>query len=83
MDNASESPTERGGDTGESDETAAAPRGLGATATDGIQEETARDGDEAGKEAAAEEAELRSQDMSGLTAFEREDSSLLTPTAKN
>lgn len=37
------------------------PGGLGATATDGIPEGTARDGDEPWKEAAAEEAELRSQ----------------------
>ncbi|KAM5287073.1 transcription initiation factor TFIID subunit 11 isoform 2-T2 [Hipposideros larvatus] len=82
MDNACESPTEKGGETGESNETAAAPGGPGATDTDGIPEETDGDGDGDLKEAAAEEGELKSQDISDLTAVEREDSSLLTPAAK-
>ncbi|KAM7136364.1 transcription initiation factor TFIID subunit 11 isoform 2-T2 [Molossus nigricans] len=82
MDNACESPTEKGGDTGASDETAPPPGGSGAPDTDGIPEET--DGDAEGdvKEAAAEDGELKSQDISDLTAVEREDSSLLTPAAK-
>ncbi|EPY84255.1 transcription initiation factor TFIID subunit 11 isoform 1 [Camelus ferus] len=80
MDNACESPTEKGGETGESDETAAAPGVPGVTDMDGIPEETDGDGDL--KEAAAEEGELKSQDISDLTAVEREDSSLLTPAAK-
>lgn len=40
MDNACESPTDKSGETGESDETAAPPGGSGATDTDGIPEET-------------------------------------------
>uniref|UniRef100_A0A9L0I9G7 TATA-box binding protein associated factor 11 n=1 Tax=Equus asinus TaxID=9793 RepID=A0A9L0I9G7_EQUAS len=82
MDNACESPAEKGGETGESDETAAAPEGPGAADTDGIPEETDGDGDGDLKEAAAEEGELKSQDISDLRAVEREDSSLLTPAAK-
>ncbi|XP_024899433.1 transcription initiation factor TFIID subunit 11 isoform X2 [Pteropus alecto] len=112
MDNACESPTDKSGETGESDETAAAPGGPEATDTDGIPEETDGDGDGDLKEAAAEEGEvgrdvlmrleyseivllatrpapwlippklLKSQDISDLTAVEREDSSLLTPAAK-
>nr|XP_054110772.1 transcription initiation factor TFIID subunit 11-like [Callithrix jacchus] len=56
--------------------------GTGATNTDGIPEETDGDADADLKEAAAEESELKSQDVSDLTAVEREDSSLLTPAAK-
>lgn len=58
MDNACESPAEKGGETGESDETAAAPGGPGAADTDGIPEETDGDGDGDLKEAAAEEGEV-------------------------
>ncbi|XP_055266723.1 transcription initiation factor TFIID subunit 11-like [Moschus berezovskii] len=81
MDSACESPMEKGGETGESDETAAAPGGPRVTDTDGIPEETDGDGDGELKEAVAEEGELKSQDISDLTAVEREDS-LLTPAAK-
>ncbi|MXQ85512.1 hypothetical protein E5288_WYG011316 [Bos mutus] len=81
MDNACESPKEKGGETGESDETTAAPGGPRVTDTDGIPEETDGDGDGELKEAAAEEGELKSQDIADLTAVEREDS-LLTPAAK-
>ncbi|KAM9666216.1 transcription initiation factor TFIID subunit 11 isoform 2-T2 [Trichechus inunguis] len=82
MDNACESPTDKGGETGESNETPAAPLGSGTTSTDGIPEETDGDGDGDLKETPVEEGELRSQDISDLTAIEREDSSLLTPAAK-
>ncbi|XP_063488339.1 transcription initiation factor TFIID subunit 11 isoform X3 [Symphalangus syndactylus] len=82
MDDAHESPSDKGGETGESDETAAAPGDPGATDTDGIPEETDGDADADLKEAAAEEGELKSQDVSDLTTVEREDSSLLTPAAK-
>ncbi|XP_053459230.1 transcription initiation factor TFIID subunit 11 isoform X2 [Nycticebus coucang] len=82
MDNARESPTDKGGETKESDETVAAPRELGATDADRIPEETEGDGDADLKEAAVEEGELKTQDVSDLTAIEREDSSLLTPVAK-
>lgn len=82
MDNACESPTEKAGETGEPEETAAAPGGPGAADTDGIPEETDGDGDGDLKEAAAEEGELKSQDISDLTAVEREDSSLLTPAGR-
>lgn len=58
MDNACESPTEKAGETGESEETAAAPGGPGATDTDGIPEETDGDADGDLKEAAAEEGEV-------------------------
>ncbi|KAM9739566.1 transcription initiation factor TFIID subunit 11 [Dama dama] len=81
MDNACESPTEKGGETGESDEPTGAPGGSRVTDTDGIPEETDGDGDGELKEAAAEEGELKSQDIADLTAVEREDS-LLTPAAK-
>ena len=81
MDNACESPTEKGGETGESEETTAAPGGPRVTDTDGIPEETDGDGDGELKEAAAEEGELKSQDIADLTAVGREDS-LLTPAAK-
>ncbi|XP_061255045.1 transcription initiation factor TFIID subunit 11 [Bos javanicus] len=81
MDNACESPKEKGGETGKSDETMAAPGGPRVTDTDGIPEETDGDGDGELKEAAAEEGELKSQDIADLTAVEREDS-LLTPAAK-
>ncbi|XP_048203881.1 transcription initiation factor TFIID subunit 11 [Perognathus longimembris pacificus] len=80
MDNGGEFPADKGGETGESDETASAPRGPGTTDADGVPEET--DGDADLKEAAAEEGELKSQDASDLTAAEREDASLLTPAAK-
>ncbi|KAF7472789.1 transcription initiation factor TFIID subunit 11 isoform X2 [Marmota monax] len=82
MDNARESPADKGGETGESDETTVPPGVPGTTDNDGIPEETDGDGDADLKEAAAEEGELKSQDISDLTAVEREDSSLLTPTAK-
>ncbi|KAL4699390.1 hypothetical protein H8957_000741 [Semnopithecus entellus] len=82
MDDARESPSDKGGETGESDETAAASGDPGATDTDGIPEETDGDADADLKEAAAEEGELKSQDASDLTTVEREDSSLLTPAAK-
>ncbi|KAM5324571.1 transcription initiation factor TFIID subunit 11 isoform 1-T1 [Glossophaga mutica] len=82
MDNPCESPPEKGGETGASDETVAAPGSSGATDMDGIPEETDGDGDGDLKEAVAEEGELKSQDFSDLTAIEREDSSLLTPAAK-
>ena len=81
MDNACELLTEKGGETGESEETTAAPGGPRVTDTDGIPEETDGDGDGELKEAAAEEGELKSQDIADLTAVEREDS-LLTPAAK-
>ncbi|XP_059557904.1 transcription initiation factor TFIID subunit 11 isoform X2 [Myotis daubentonii] len=80
MDGACESPAEKGGETEVSDEAAAAPAGPGTTDADGHPEEADGDGDL--KEAAAEEGELKSQDISDLTAVEREDSSLLTPAAK-
>ncbi|XP_062041974.1 transcription initiation factor TFIID subunit 11 isoform X2 [Lepus europaeus] len=82
MDNARESPTDKGGEAGEADETTAAPGGPGTADTDGIPEEADGDGDADLKEAAAEEGELKSQDVSDLTAGEREDASLLTPAAK-
>ncbi|XP_034380768.1 transcription initiation factor TFIID subunit 11 isoform X2 [Arvicanthis niloticus] len=82
MDNLGESPTDKGGDPGESEETRATPGAPVAADTEGIPEETDRDGDADLKEAAAEEGELKSQDVSDLTAVEREDSSLLTPAAK-
>lgn len=81
MEGACESPAEKSGETGAPDEAAAAPAGPGATNADGHPEETDADGDGDLKEAAAEEGELKSQDISDLTAVEREDS-LLTPAAK-
>ncbi|XP_003421074.1 transcription initiation factor TFIID subunit 11 isoform X1 [Loxodonta africana] len=81
MDNACESPTDKGGETGESNETPAAPLGPGNANTDGIPEEADGDGDGELKETPVEEGELKSQDISDLTAVEREDS-LLTPAAK-
>ncbi|XP_054578044.1 transcription initiation factor TFIID subunit 11 isoform X2 [Eptesicus fuscus] len=57
MDGACESPAEKGGETGASDEAAAAPAGPGATDADGHPEETDADGDGDLKEAAAEEGE--------------------------
>uniref|UniRef100_A0A8C5VRZ0 TAFII28-like protein domain-containing protein n=1 Tax=Microcebus murinus TaxID=30608 RepID=A0A8C5VRZ0_MICMU len=82
MDNPRESPTDKGGETGEPDETVTVPEDPGATDTDGIPQETDGDGEGALKEVAVEEGELKSQDVSDLTAVEREDSSLLTPAAK-
>lgn len=82
MDNLGESPTDKGGEQGESEETRPTPGAPVAADTEGIQEETDRDGDADLKEAAAEESELKSQDASDLTAVEREDSSSLTPAAK-
>ncbi|XP_028632896.1 transcription initiation factor TFIID subunit 11 [Grammomys surdaster] len=82
MDNLGESPTDKGGDPGESEETRATPGAPVAADTERIPEETDRDGDAGLKEAAAEEGELKSQEVSDLTAVEREDSSLLTPAAK-
>uniref|UniRef100_A0A8I5KXE9 TATA-box binding protein associated factor 11 n=1 Tax=Homo sapiens TaxID=9606 RepID=A0A8I5KXE9_HUMAN len=58
MDDAHESPSDKGGETGESDETAAVPGDPGATDTDGIPEETDGDADVDLKEAAAEEGEV-------------------------
>lgn len=58
MDNPCESPTDKSGEAGETDETAAAPGVPGATDTDGIPEETDGDGDGDLKEAAAEEGEV-------------------------
>ncbi|KAI4573047.1 hypothetical protein MJG53_012885 [Ovis ammon polii x Ovis aries] len=81
VDNACELLTDKGGETGESEETTAAPGGPRVTDTEGIPEETDGDGDGELKEASAEEGELKSQDIADLTAVEREDS-LLTPAAK-
>ncbi|XP_021077188.1 transcription initiation factor TFIID subunit 11 isoform X3 [Mus pahari] len=82
MDNLGESPTDKGGEPGESEETRATPGAPVAADTEGIPEEADRDGDADLKEAAAEESELKSQGVSALTAAQREDSSLLTPAAK-
>ncbi|XP_055988263.1 transcription initiation factor TFIID subunit 11 [Sorex fumeus] len=86
MESKCESPAEKGEDTGESGEAAAAaaaaPAAPRAADTDGVPEETDADGDGDAKEAGAEEGEPKSQDISDLTAAEREDSSLLTPAAK-
>lgn len=82
MDNPGESPTDKGGEPAESEDMRTTP-GIPATAdTEGIQEETDGDGDADLKEAAAEESEIKSQDVSDLTAVEREDPSLLTSAAK-
>lgn len=82
MDNPAESPTDKGGEPTESEEMRTTP-GVPATAdTEGIPEETDGDGDADLKEAAVEEREIKSQDVSDLTAVEREDPSLLTPAAK-
>lgn len=82
MDNPGESPTDKGGEPAESEEMRNTP-GVPATAdTEGIPEETDGDGDADLKEAAAVESEIKSQDVSDLTAVEREDPSLLTPGAK-
>uniref|UniRef100_A0A3B2WCC4 TATA-box binding protein associated factor 11 n=1 Tax=Mus musculus TaxID=10090 RepID=A0A3B2WCC4_MOUSE len=64
MDNLGESPTDKGGEPGESEETRATPGALVAADTEGIPEETDRDGDADLKEAAAEESEYweRSRD---------------------
>ncbi|XP_008838341.1 transcription initiation factor TFIID subunit 11 [Nannospalax galili] len=81
MDKAGETPADQGGEPGESEETTAAPgSAAGADAKD-ILEEAGGDCEADLKEAAAEEGELKSQDVSDLTAVEREDS-LLTPAAK-
>ncbi|OBS83732.1 hypothetical protein A6R68_22247 [Neotoma lepida] len=82
MDNPGESPTDKGGEPAESEEMRATPGVPAAADTEGIPEETDGDGDADVKEAAVEESELKSQDVSDLTAVEREDSSLLTPAAK-
>ncbi|KAM6183189.1 transcription initiation factor TFIID subunit 11 isoform 2-T2 [Erethizon dorsatum] len=82
MDSARESPTDKGGETGASDETTSAPVVPGTADTDAIPEETDGDGDTDLKEAVAEEGEPKSQDVSDLTPGEREDSSLLAPAAK-
>ncbi|XP_021041633.1 transcription initiation factor TFIID subunit 11 [Mus caroli] len=82
MDNLGESPTDKGGEPGESEETRATPGAPVAADTEGIPEETDKDGDADLKEAAAVESELKSQDVSDVTAAERENSSLLTPAAK-
>ncbi|XP_004617700.1 transcription initiation factor TFIID subunit 11 [Sorex araneus] len=83
MESKCESPAEKGEDAGESGEAAAAaPAAPRAADTDGVPEEADADGDGDPKEAVAEEGELKSQDISDLTAAEREDPSLLTPAAK-
>ncbi|XP_006983184.1 transcription initiation factor TFIID subunit 11 [Peromyscus maniculatus bairdii] len=82
MDNPGESPTDKGGEPAESEEVRATPGVPAAADTEGVPEETDGDGDADVKEAAAEESELKSQDVSDLTTAEREDSSLLTPAAK-
>ncbi|KAK2495336.1 hypothetical protein MC885_000612 [Smutsia gigantea] len=82
MDNACESLTEKSGETGGSEETAASPGGAAATDTEGIPEEAEGEGDADLKEASLEESQLKSQDISDLTGVEREDSALLTPAAK-
>ncbi|XP_004846788.1 transcription initiation factor TFIID subunit 11 isoform X1 [Heterocephalus glaber] len=81
MGSARESPTDKGGETGESDETTSAPVVPGTSDTDAVPEEPDGDGDADLKEAVAEEGELKSQDVSDLTAGEKEDS-LLAPAAK-
>ncbi|XP_041490831.1 transcription initiation factor TFIID subunit 11 [Microtus oregoni] len=82
MDNPGESPTDKGGEPAESEDMRTTP-GIPVTAdTEGIPEETDGNGDADVKEAAAEESEIKSQDVSDLTAVEREDPSLLTPAAK-
>ena len=82
MDNPGESPTDKGGEPPESEDMRTTP-GIPATAdTEGILEETDWDGDADLKEAMVEESEIKSQDVSDLTAVEREDPSLLTPAAK-
>lgn len=58
MDNARESPADKGGETGESDETTVPPGVPGTTDNDGIPEETDGDGDADLKEAAAEKGEV-------------------------
>ncbi|XP_042558452.1 transcription initiation factor TFIID subunit 11-like [Dipodomys spectabilis] len=75
-----ESPADKSRETGESEETIAAPRDPGAADTEGAPEETEGDRDADPKMAAAEEGESR--DASDLTATEREDTSLPTPAAK-
>ncbi|XP_055463236.1 transcription initiation factor TFIID subunit 11 [Psammomys obesus] len=82
MDNPGESPTDKGGEAEEAEAMRAAPGAPAAADAEGIPEETDGDGDADLKEAAAEESELKSQDVSDLTAIEREDSALLTPAAK-
>lgn len=82
MDNLGESPTDKAGEPGESEETRAIPGAPVTADTEGIPEETDRVGDADLKEAAAEEGELKSQDVSDVTATEREDPTLLTPAAK-
>lgn len=58
MDNACESLTEKGGETGASEETAAAPGGAAATDTEGIPEEAEGEGDADLKEASLEESQV-------------------------
>ncbi|XP_075409992.1 transcription initiation factor TFIID subunit 11-like [Tenrec ecaudatus] len=82
MDKPCESPTNKGGETGKSTEASSAPVGPGTTRTDGIPEEADRDGVADFKETVVEEGELKNQDVSDLTASEREDASLLTPATK-
>lgn len=82
MDAAGESPTDKSGETGESEETTAVPGGPAAADAEGIPEETDGDADADLKEVAPEEGEIKSQDVSDITAAEREDPSLLTPAAK-
>ncbi|XP_004717284.1 transcription initiation factor TFIID subunit 11 [Echinops telfairi] len=82
MDQPCESPANKGGETGESNEASSAPLGPGTTHTAGIPEESDRDGVADLKETVAEEGELKNRDVSDVTASEREDTALLTPAAK-
>lgn len=89
MESKCESPAEKGEDAGEPGEaaataaaaSAAAPEPPGVADKDGVPGDTDADGAGDAKDAAAEEGELKSQDVSDLTAVEREDS-LLAPAAK-
>lgn len=79
MDNACESPTEKGGEARESDETAPAPGVPGPTDTDGIPEETDVDGDGDLKEATAEDGEVGREVLMRLEEYSEIFSAL--PTA--
>ncbi|XP_049621244.1 transcription initiation factor TFIID subunit 11 [Suncus etruscus] len=87
MESKCESPAEKGEDAGEPGEAAAAAASTAAPEPprvadkDGVPGDTDADGAGDAKDAAAEEGELKSQDVSDLTAVEREDS-LLAPAAK-
>lgn len=58
MDNLGESPTDKAGEPGESEETRATPGAPVSADTEGIPEETDQVGDADSKEAAAEESEV-------------------------